>query len=201
MAKFRRPRGTMDLQLQGFEALRDMLVGSEFEMRLSINMRQTNKLLAALGSGRLTKEIQGGKFAANSPVTVFLKGSSKPLIDHADLFGSVSGKAVSDAYGFVVGVKRRTVGGKNLAHMLETGFTVPVTPKMRKWFFAKARESGGRFKPLKASTTHLRTPPRPYMEQAFFLDKSFQLVVVTKWKEAVHKTFKYFSDRAKQAGK
>jgi hypothetical protein len=199
--RFRRPKGNIDLQLYGFETLQNMLTGSEFEMHLNINIRQANKILSTLGSTRLVKEIRDGKHAPNSPVTIYLKGSAKPLIDHGDLFGSVSGKLTSDSYGFVVGVKRRTVGGNNLAHMLETGFTIKVTPKMRKFFFAKARESGGRFKALNASTTHLRVPSRSYMQQAFFDEKDFQLLVAQKWKNAVHKTFKFFADRAKRTGK
>jgi len=194
---FSYPSKSFDLDLQGYETFLQMLKKGDYNRIFRMKLRRINKRLAVMGVARLRQEINGGQFAPNSPLTVYLKKSSRPLVNHADLLNSVAGKVGSNLYSFTVGVKRRTPSGKNLAHMLETGFTIKVTPKMRKLFWAWARESGGRFKGLKASTTHIRVPPRPFMKQAFFEDKAFQLVVQEHWKQAVHETFKHFSDKAK----
>lgn len=194
---FTYPSGSFDLELQGYETFLQMLKKGDYNRVFRMKLRRTNKRLAMLGAARLSQEIRSGQHAPNSPLTAWLKKSSKPLVNHADLLGSVAGKVGSNWYSFYVGVKRTTPNGKNLAHMLETGFTIKVTPKMRALFFHWARESGGRFKGLKASTTHIRVPPRPYMRQAFFDDKAFQTLLQEEWKNVIHATFKHFADKAK----
>ncbi len=197
MADFSYPKKSFDIDLQGYETFLQMLKKGEYNKVFRMKLRRKNKVLAVHGASHLSKEIRNGQFERNSPVTEFLKKSSKPLVNHADLLGSVSSKVGSNWYSFYVGVKRRTPSGKNLAHMLETGFTIKVTPKMRGLFWHWARESGGKVKALKLSTTHIRVKPRPYMRQAFFTDKSFQAVVQMGWKDVVHETFKYFAAKGK----
>jgi len=165
---------SFDLQLQGYETMMGMLKKGDYNKVFRMKLRKKNKKLAILGATRLSQEIRDGNFVKNSPVTIFLKKSSKTLVNHADLLNSVSGKVGHNWYSFDVGTKRRTPSGMNLAHMLETGFTIKVTPKMRGLFYHWARESGGQFKPLKSSTTVIRVKPRPYMKQAFFDDRTFQ---------------------------
>lgn len=187
----------IDLQLQGWDTFGELLKGPEFKRILRMKTKDANKRLAVLGVARLSQEIRGGKFEQNSPFTVFLKKSSKPLVDHGDLVGSVS-FTHKNRTTFDVGVLRRTASGRNLAHMLETGWTQKVTPAMRRWFFAMAKESGGRIKGLKKSTTHIRVKPRPYMKQAFFDDKDFQLVIQRGWQEALDQAYTHFAEKQKR---
>lgn len=186
---------SFNLELKGYETFMKMLKKEEYNKVFRMKLRRANKKLAVLGKGRLEREIRSGAHAANSPLTIWLKKSSKPLVNHADLLGSVSGKVGSNWYSFTVGVKRRTPSGKNLAHMLETGFTIKVTDKMRALFWYWAKESGGRFKALKKSTTAIRVKPRPYMKQAFFDDIAFQTLVQKSWKDAIHETFMHFKKK------
>ncbi len=186
-----------DLQLQGFETFLQMMKQDGFRKVFRTKLRLTNKRLAQLGAARLSQEIRTGGFEPNSPLTAWLKKSTRPLLDHGDLAGSVAGRVGTSVYSFCVGVTRRTPSGKNLAHMLETGFTIRVTPKMRKLFFYWAHKSGGKFKGLRQSTTAIRVKPRPYMRQAFFDDKAFQMKVQMDWRDAIHATFKHFANKAR----
>lgn len=194
---FKYPKGSFDLELQGYETFLQMLKGGEYNRIFRMGLRNANKKLAVLGAARLSQEVRSGQHAPNSPLTAWLKKSSKPLVDHGDLLSSVSSKVGSRWYSFYVGTKRRTPSGKNLSHMLETGFTIKVTPKMRALFWHWAKESGGQFKGLKSSTTSIRVPPRPYMKQAFFNDKTFMGTVQLEWKNVIHNTFMHFSRKAK----
>jgi hypothetical protein len=189
----KKPRQSVSLEFKGWEGFQRMMNHKDFEAILARKVEIENKKLAQLGAMRLTKTIRAGKFTENSPLTIFLKKSSKPLVDHGDLIGSVEGKVNSNVYIFDVGVKKVTPnGGHNLAHMLETGWAQKVTPTMRRWFAYQARQSDGRVKPLKSSTTHIKVPSRPYMRKTFFMDKTFQFVVKELHRNAVHQTYLYF---------
>lgn len=191
-------RQAFDLEFQGFRTFQQMLKGEEFALVFKRKLLNKNKRLVALGSAKLANTIRSGRFHPNSAVTNWVKKSRVPLLDHGDLVGSVSGSVNSAEMSFSVGTNRRTPSGKNLAHMLETGFTIKVTPKMRKLFFAWSRESGGKIKPLKKSTTAIRVRPRPFMRMAFFDDKEFQSTVQTEWLNAIHETFKHFVEKSKK---
>lgn len=87
----------------------------------------------------------------NSPLTVLIKGSSRPLVDRGDLRQSVSvgvegrGRTVRGACG-VLRTARGT-GGKalvNVAAALHEGFVIRVTPKVRAAVFAELRKRTGK---------------------------------------------------------
>jgi hypothetical protein len=186
---------TMDLELIGWDNFRSMMGSPDFRRMFERKIKTANKMLAQIGAARLSQEIKSGRFKANSTFTTMLKGSSRPLIDHGDLFGSVKGTMGPSPYQFLVGVKRITNSGYNLAHMLETGFTIKVTEKMRRWFWAQAKEHSG-LKGLKSSTTHIYVPPRPYMDRAFLEYQGFPRIVLSRWKGALDATFRHFVRKA-----
>lgn len=89
----------------------------------------------------------------NSPLTVMVKRSSRPLVDRGDLRQSISAEAevTADGVAGAVGVKRsaRGKGGKglvNVAAALHNGFTIKVTEKVRAAIFAEMRKRAGRGK-------------------------------------------------------
>lgn len=78
----------------------------------------------------------GAPFAANSAVTVAMKGSSKPLIDHGDLMGSVTSKQLS-ATSATAGIFKGHPSGANIGMIMEEGtnragrgnkVTIPARP-------------------------------------------------------------------------
>ena len=87
---------------------------------------RTIKKAAIIAQALLKKNMQSGgnlvgaPFVENSPVTVDLKGSSKPLIDDGDLLGAIGYKMV-DSKTAVVGVMKETVSGVSIALVHERG--------------------------------------------------------------------------------
>jgi len=131
----------LSAEWQGF--LRDM-DPKAFKVRLE---RAASKAGARVGQ-RFQRDarnaIRGGAYAPNSPVTVALKGSSKPLVDRGDLFQGLT-YSQPDAMTVQLGVMRRAVGdqGINVALVLHEGATVNVKryPQVRRAVFAKLRDS------------------------------------------------------------
>jgi len=91
---------------------------------------KTNKLvtkkvgLAAVGA--IVKNIQSGgtlagiPFAPNSEVTIALKKSSSPLINHGDLIGSINSQSMGP-YKVFAGVTKMHPSGVNIAQVLHEG--------------------------------------------------------------------------------
>lgn len=89
----------------------------------------------------------------NSPLTIMVKKSSRPLVDRGDLRQSISAEAEVTASGVsgACGVMRsaRGKGGKsmvNIAAALHNGFRIKVTDKVRAAIFAEMRKRAGRGK-------------------------------------------------------
>lgn len=103
----------------------------------------------------------GQAFVPLSEFTISRKKSSKALIDHGDLIGSITFKLVGNDAVFV-GVLRTARGKQgqdlvNIAEVHEFGAIVPVTPKMRGFF------AGVFGVHLKKTTKAIRIPARPYL--------------------------------------
>lgn len=87
----------------------------------------------------------------NSPLTIMVKGSSRPLVDRGDLRNSINWRThdQGDMVFGGVGVlrTRKTRNGKPLfsvATALHEGFVVKVTPKVRAAVFAEMRKRRGK---------------------------------------------------------
>lgn len=81
------------------------------------------------GASQVKKGIINGNFTPLHPVTIARKHSSKPLVDHGDLVGSITYQVFDETKRVFIGVKK----GKeaNIAAVHEFGCTISVTPKMR----------------------------------------------------------------------
>lgn len=167
---------------RGLAGLRRFLTGTTrktaMETELSVKMNQQVQLLRADVIKYIDSERHG---VANSPLTVLVKGSSRPLVDRGDLRASVNGRVDREG-GLLtgaVGVLRRSrsrKGGKmtNIAAALHDGYVVRVTPKVRAAVFAEMRRRRGRKKTsaagAHASGTGSRTwkvKGRPFIEAPF----------------------------------
>jgi hypothetical protein len=138
-------------------------------------------------------------YKRNKPLTVLLKGSGVPLVDNADMIKSLSHLLESpfDAY---VGVNKNAAKGANIAYVLHEGWTIRVTPAMRRWMaiaIAKALKSGKTFatKPVPfSSAAAIVIPPRPFIKKVID-DKRIQGRILRRWAQAYAETFATMSMR------
>ncbi len=163
----------------------DATDSTAFGKRLGRNIRRATKLNALAAAKTMREVIQSGGFKANAPLTVALKGSSKPLIGGGDLFQSITLEELSGKDEIFVGVLR-SEGLYDVVDIVHNGASIPVTPAMR-WMFmllgkasdgsmdpakleGRAADLFGQFqgwKPLAPSTTVIIIPARPFAEVTF----------------------------------
>lgn len=159
--------------------------------------------------------IKSGMYAPNAALTMAIKGSSKPLVDQGSgLFQAVNVEQIDD-YNYFIGVLR---GDKsyNIAMAVHEGVKIGVSDKMRGLFYVLWRASQGTlppseltgraaelwrrmpggWKPLKASTSVIIIPARPFMAKAF-ADPGLHAMVQRNWHQALEASFKELASQGK----
>ena len=166
------------------------LIGDWDKIASSFNSSALNSFLhraaARVGNEGRSMVIEGIKsgapggvpFKPLSPVTIANKGSSKPLIDHGDLIGSVTYEVLDNNHVFI-GVKKGEE--VDIAAVHEFGCTIGVTPKMRAYLRHKGIH-------LKASTKYIHIPARPFLRPVLLGDE-FKKVITNVYLEALKKVF------------
>ena len=141
----------MGITLRGFKkfarSMRKKWVKRRLNTEEGRRMRRAVLLLRTEVIGYIDAERHG---VPNSPLTVLIKGSSRPLVDRGDLRLGITtevGLHRKEIFG-AVGVlrTRRTKDGKrlfNVAVALHNGFTIKVTPAVRAAVFAELRKRRG----------------------------------------------------------
>ncbi len=121
---------------------------------LKNKIRQCAEKVGNYGASEVKKGIVNGNFTPLHPFTIIRKSSSKPLIDHGDLIGSVTYQVLDDNDKIFIGVNK----GKevNIAIVQEFGCTIRVTPKMRAYLHYQGLH-------LKESTEFIHIPARPFL--------------------------------------
>ena len=161
----------------------------------------------------LAKEIireiaENGKFAPNAPLTVYMKSGSTPLHDtNKKLFNSVTSR-MDGPHNLFIGIPRSD-NFFTKAVAVHEGTAIKVTPAMRQMFMALwlvsmgQQESGsltgraeeiwnrkpGNYYPLSESTTVIKIPSRPFIEQAFSSPRT-RAMMLKRFTDAVDKTIK-----------
>jgi hypothetical protein len=163
------------------------------------HLRRANRLSGKVIEAKIRDKIKEGKFEANKPLTVFIKGDNKPLVGvetGAHLFGSITSKEIDPKTVFI-GVLR-TNNFYNIALKLHEGVEIKVTDKMRGLFFVLWKASEGEldrsqlsqraqdlfdytkgrkgWKPLKPGTTKIIIPPRPFIDVTIEDDEVREIV-------------------------
>jgi hypothetical protein len=134
----------------------------------------------------MKKYIKSGKgFAKLHPFTIKEKGSSKPLIDNAELINSINHKLLS-SWEAMVGLLRNAphkgsgdtaIGIVNLGWLHEHGYQIGVTPKMRLSLAKRGLI-------LSPSTTVIRVPARPFVRPVFE-NREIQQRFVERYQQAI----------------
>jgi hypothetical protein len=157
-----------------------------FSKAMRKEIRKATQLNAESAERTIRKTIKTGSFAANRPLTVAIKKSSKPLVDQGHtIFQAVGSQMINDLTAWV-GVAK-TEGAYNIAVALHEGTAISVTANMRKLFFVLWKVSVGDWSPsklsgraaelwermpggwerLKDSTSAITIKGRPFIREAF----------------------------------
>jgi hypothetical protein len=115
-----------------------------FTKKLEREVGKATALNGMLVAREMRTAIKGGVAPANAPLTIDIKGSTKPLIDKADLWKAITSVKANWKTGFA-GLLRGRKGADghliNIGEKLHEGFTMRVTPAMRGLFQALAQAS------------------------------------------------------------
>lgn len=170
------------------KALKKALEKAPTVVRKHVN--KASKIIGMQGVALARKEISGGSYAPNAPLTIALKGVNEPLIGDrtgSPLFKAITSKVVNDNTVFV-GILQKD-GEYNIAVAIHEGATIKVTQKMRNMFYilwrketdpsinltGRAKElwdkMPGGWKPLNESTKAINIPSRPFIKNALDSDE------------------------------
>jgi len=132
------------------------------------------KRAALLAEREIKKGLQSGKpggtpFPPLAETTRLLRRGTKPLLDTASLLGSIKSVMDEKRRQAFVGVLRTARGREGeplvnvaMVHEFGTGpFVIPVTPAVRRLFWALHFRSNGRIKPLSPTKTEIMHPGVP----------------------------------------
>jgi len=206
------------------KALLKALGDAKTRTLLTRNMFKATRLNGFAAEAIMRDVLQSsGGLEKNAALTQAIKGGDKPLVDSSALFGSITSKATNIRTVFA-GVLR-TDDAFNVAVITHEGAVVKVTERMRGMFFqlwlasgARSRATGtattsapppltgraaelfSRFRgpwwPLKASTTAIKIPRRPWSDIAF-KDPALKAIARENWKEAYKRTFEQIAAAAR----
>lgn len=145
----------VEITLTGaWKAFTEALDPVVFRQRLERNLLRAGERIGRQAQARVRRAIRAGDFAPNSPITVILKGSSKPLVDTGALFQSITFDQ-PDPWTVRVGVLRARAGEKqvNIAAILHEGATIDVQahPEVRAKVWAMIRQRLGDVGKLKGA--------------------------------------------------
>ena len=202
------PRVVID---KGWDKYATALSGVKLNTRTKAHLNRASKRIGLMAVKQVRAAIKGSGFEPNAPLTVAIKGSTKPLVDKGDLFQAITFEVVNATTVFV-GVLQ-TDRFYNVALNLHEGVEIGVTHAMRQLFHFLWQASVGKIKaselsprgqqlferfkdwrPLKEETRAIVIPGRPFMEKAFE-DTGLRLMVQLEWQKAINAALK------EQAGK
>jgi hypothetical protein len=192
--------GGFSLEVTGFKKLKEKLRPRSFEKRLKREVKKATRRVGLLAERKIKTDIRQKKVKPSklSGMTIAIKGSTKALVNSGQLLQSITSKVIAWDIVVVGVLKNKKVRDEAtgavkdvimIARILHDGATIPVTPKMRRYFFwlANADESPvqGKISPLSMSTRVIRVPARPFMKGV--LDKTARKLYQKVWQGAVNK--------------
>jgi len=178
--------GVVSFKKIGWKAFAKALSYANFSQKARTVFENATEKVGLYGVKYVRQAIQESNFIPNEPLTLALKGSSKPLVDTGHgIFQAITHQVVGPFTVFV-GILRMSED-YNIATTLHDGAVIPVTDKMRGLFYilwlvsqgtvdeseleGRARElwdaMPGGWKPLKQDTLAIYIPARPFIKQAF----------------------------------
>lgn len=168
------------------------LDGADFRARLRVETERAFKQIGLYMVGAMRRAIRSGVYAKNSPFTIAYKGSSKPLVDHGDLIRALAFEVVHADGRLVlfVGINRKARSRTNarvydIALALHEGFSLRVTPAMRRAVWAKLRQRRPKSKfrgDPSFTRLYYHIPPRPFIMGPVTDPDNFTVALRLMWK-------------------
>lgn len=193
----------ISLTTTGFDELKKKVQPKSFEKRLQRNVKKATRKVGLLAVRKVKTDIRQKKVKPSklSGLTVAIKGSTKALVDTGELLKSIISQLVAWNIVLVGVLKNRAVRDEltgqtkdviMIAKILHDGADIPVSDKMRRFFFwlanSEASPVKGKIHALKPSTRMIHVPARPFMKG--ILDKSARDEYRKVWQAAVNKTLR-----------
>ncbi len=129
---------------------------ADFERRIVNEVARAHKRMGRRFVKDARAAIRAGAYARNSPITVLLKGSSRPLVAGGTLFQGITWD-LPDPYLLRVGVLRTKAEDKtiNIAATLHDGATIDTRrhPQVRRKLWAMVRDAVGNIDNLRGRRT------------------------------------------------
>lgn len=158
------------LELIKFKEFHELLRPESFKNLLERNVGVAMKAIGLLAEDEIRSDINKRKWKPNAALTLELKpGIDTPLRGEppSALVQSITSGLVSWDEVHVGVLRNKTVPGRDgkpdyvmsIAFALHKGFTIKVTPRMRRFFAAIGH-------PLKPGTKRMRVPARPFLRSA-----------------------------------
>lgn len=204
------PVGTAFKITGNWKRLQHIVSKDRFERALKVDVRKATTQAAMIVVKEIKKRISGRSYSPNAQLTILIKKSTLPLVDDSDLYNSITHMTVDEKSAFVGVLRKVEIDGRpaaDLALMLHEGASITVTNAMRGLFFALASVGEGRMqaseltgraaelatqlgsrikkiRPLKASTSVIVIPPRPFLKVPFE-DRALLGRIKQIWERAV----------------
>jgi len=171
---------------------------TKFHHRLNIGVKRAMTKACLYARKKVKLDIKAKKYDKNAPMTEAIKGSTTPLVDNNELVRSVTHKLFKGGYEAFVGVLKGTKRGDkdavDLASVLHDGAIIPVTPKMRRYFFMMFMEGNDGWYPIADDTTEIVIPPRKFLE-APLSESDVQRRIIWYWMGAIEYAMTGKSDK------
>ena len=148
----------------------------------------------------------GSKFDKNANLTLALARGTIPTVKEKNLADAITHKLLSSfkaevgiikntqSTGSAVGITKSTINMEQLVTMMESGYTIKITPKMIFSIFAALAEGqqagddlGAEFE--SRGKRFFRVPPRKVLS-AVLGDKRINKLIQKEWRKGLQNTFK-----------
>ena len=177
-----------------------------FRRIIEVEMKKGTRRAALIVVREIKKGMREGKFDKNASLTLALSKGTIPTLKEKNLADAITHKLInsfraevgiiknSQSTGSAVGVKKSTINMEKLVTLMESGYTIRITPKMIFAIFAALSEreqagddSGEDFETR--GKRFFRVPPRKILT-AVLTDRRIDKMIQKEWRIALEKTFK-----------
>lgn len=155
---------------------------------------------------KIKENIRNREFDSNSELTLALKNSNLPLLNQKNLWNAIDHQLRdsftseigiiknADSTGSQFGKVKSKINIKTLVELMESGYTITVTDKMKRAIAIALKEksprkkgsstAASRIRSVKSGTT-LIVPPRKLFTKVFLEDPTIEKVLQANWRKAL----------------